>query len=155
VNELQVAFDTPVGPVSMDKVFRLEESLLANFEQPELPLRHHFAKGVYARELFIPKGMVIVGKIHKHSTLNILSKGDISVTTDEGVVRVQAPFTVVGPPGTKRVGYAHEDSIWTTIHGTDETDLEVIETLFIAKDFDEYRLFCEQLKQIEETTCLG
>jgi ABC-type hemin transport system ATPase subunit len=29
-------------------------------------LKHHFADGIYAREMHIPKGHVIVGKIHRH-----------------------------------------------------------------------------------------
>jgi hypothetical protein len=127
------------------KVFALEEKML-QMEQVELPVTHHFSPGVYARELFIPKGTVLTGKIHKYAQLNIMSKGDISVLTEDGIKRVQAPFTIVSPAGTKRIAYAHEDTIWTTIHGTDETDLEKLEAHFIAKDDSEYLAFCEQLQ---------
>ena len=114
-----------------------EEIMLANPDRIELPVKHHFSKSVYAREIFIPKGFFLVGKIHKHENLNILSKGDISVFSVDGCVRVQAPFTIVSTPGVKRLAYAHEDCVWTTIHGTDETDVDKIEEQFIAKDYDE------------------
>lgn len=127
-----------------DKVFALEE-MMKEMPQLDIPVRHFFSLGVYAREIQIPKGAVITGKIHKFSQLNILSKGDMSVMTEDGVKRVQAPFTIVSPPGTKRVAYAHEDCVWTTIHGTEETDLDKIEQRFIAQDETEYLDFCKRL----------
>jgi hypothetical protein len=127
------------------------EMLMREFPQRDIPTKHYFSQGVYAREITIPKDTILTGKIHKYSQLNILSKGDISVLTEEGIKRVQAPFTIVSPPGTKRVAYAHEETIWTTIHGTDLTDLERIEEHFIAKDDAAYLEFCEKLR----IPCLG
>lgn len=103
----------------------------------EIPLKHHFSKDVYAREIFIPKGTFLVGKIHKFENLNILSSGELSIISIEGCARVKAPFTVVSPAGVKRLAYAHEDSVWTTIHGTNEKDVEKIEDQFIAKSYEE------------------
>ena len=130
------------------KVFELESVMKRDLELVDLPVKHYFSQGVYARELFIPKGIVLTGKIHKYSQLNIMSQGEMSVLTEDGIKRVKAPFTIVSPPGTKRVAYAHEDTIWTTIHGTDETDLEKIEAHFIAQNEAEYVTFCKAL-QIE------
>jgi len=114
--------------------------------QIDLPVTHHFSKGVYARELFIPKDTVLTGKIHKHTNLNIISQGDMSVLTEDGIKRVKAPFTIVSPAGTKRIAYAHEDTIWTTIHGTEEIDLEKIEHEFVVETDAEYLSFVETLK---------
>lgn len=130
-----------------DKVAHLESVMRAG-PTIEIETKHHFSKGVYAREIFIPKGTVLVGKIHKHENLNIISQGDISVLTEHGIERLKAPFTLVSPAGTKRVGYAHEDTVWLSIHGTDETDVDKIELEFIAQDEDEYIEFCKSL-QIE------
>lgn len=101
----------------------------------DCPLKHHFSKDVYARELFIPKGTLAIGKIHKHQNLNIMSKGELSILSVDGCFRVKAPYTIVSDPGVKRLVYAHEDTVWTTIHGTSETDLEKIEETFIAKTY--------------------
>ena len=122
------------------------EAEMLKHEQLELPVKHHFAPNVYARELFIPKGTLLTGKIHKYAQLNILSQGDISVLTDNGVKRVQTPFAVVSPAGTKRIAYAHEDCVWTTILGTDEKDPDKIEQQFTVKTEAEYLEFCEEIK---------
>lgn len=125
------------------------EGLMRKGQTIELPVVNYFSKGVYAREMHIPKGTVVSGKIHKHFNLNIMSKGELSVLTENGVVRVKAPYTLVSPPGTKRIAYAHEDTIWTTIHGTDETDVDKIEAEFVAQDEAEYIAFVEAAKLTE------
>lgn len=104
--------------------------------QVDIPLVHRFSNGLYAREIFIPKGTILVGKIHRYESLNIVSMGDITVLTEDGAKRVQAPYTVVSPPGTKRVGFANEDTVWTTIHATDETDLGKLEDDLILNEYD-------------------
>lgn len=124
-----------------DKVFEFEALLK---QQPQLDLKvvHHFSKDVYARELHIPTNTILVGEIHKFQNLNILSKGKMQVSTEDGIVEVEAPFTVVSPAGTKRIARALTDCVWTTIHGTDETDIDVIENHFIAKSEQEWLEFC-------------
>lgn len=101
------------------------------------PLKHSFADGVYVREIFIPKGTLIVGKIHKHSHPNFLMKGKVSVLTEEGVKHLEAPLSMVSPSGTKRVVYAHEDTVWITTHVTKKKNLEKIEKEIIAKNYGE------------------
>ncbi len=98
---------------------------------------HHFAPGVYARELFIPKGVVLTGKIHKTEHINIVSQGKIAVATEDGQKIIEAPCIFVSKPGTKRAGYALEDTTWITIHVTEETDLMKIEQQVIATDHGE------------------
>lgn len=136
--------------VTRAKVHAIEDAIRRELKLIDLPVKHYFSKGVYGRELFIPKGTVLTGKIHKYSQLNIMSKGELSVLTEDGIKRVKAPFTVVSPAGTKRVAYAHEDTIWTTIHGTEETDLEKIEEHFIAQSEVEYLDFCRSLIEKKE-----
>lgn len=136
-----------------DKVNALETAILT-LPQVEMPLTHHFAPGIYAREMFVPKGGVLTGRVHKFTHLSIMSKGDLSVVTEDGVIRVQAPFTLVAPAGTKRAMYAHEDTVWTVILPTTETDVDKIEELFTAGSDEEYLAFCEALK-LEEVKCLS
>lgn len=143
---LIAAFKSQAASLSMrEKILAIEE-MMRSMPQVDFKVKHHFSDGVYARELFIPKGTLLTGKIHKYTNLNIMSQGDISVLTDDGIKRVQAPFTIVSPPGTKRIAYAHEDTVWTTIHGTGETDLDVIEEIFIAQDEFEYLAFCKAIE---------
>lgn len=126
-----------------DKVLALEDLMR---QQPQLDLKvvDYFSHGVYARELHIPAGTMLTGEIHKFENLNILSKGDISVLTERGMMRVEAPFTIISPPGTKRIAYSHTDCIWTTIHGTFEKDVNKIKQYFVASSEEEYLEYCGQ-----------
>ena len=105
-----------------------------------VPVKHTFAPGLYAREMFIPKGLLIIGKLHKHAHMNTLSKGTVVVLTEAGVQRIAAPYTFVSEVGARRVVYAMEDTIWTTYHVTDKTDLAEVEAEVIAKDYGELEL---------------
>ncbi len=144
--------DLTVPALLRAKVYKAEEIML-KLPQVEMPVIHHFAEGVYARELHIPKDTILTGKIHKYSQLNILSKGEISVMTETGIKRVKAPFAIVSPPGTKRIAYAHEDCVWTTVHGTYEKDVDKIEEHFIAQNEAEYLEFRSLL--LEKKSWLG
>lgn len=138
-------------PAMREKLAGLERAIVECLPQVELKVVHHFSAGLYARELHIPKGTVLTGHIHKTQNLNIMSKGELTVLTEGGPVRVKAPFTIVSPPGTKRAAYAHEDTVWTTIHPTELTDVDEIEKAFIVKTFDEYQLFVEKNLSIERS----
>jgi hypothetical protein len=128
---------TPNATTVREKLAALEAEMKKH-PSVEIKTTHHFAKGVYAREIFIPKGTLLTGKIHKTEHLNIVSQGDISVLTEHGPKRVKAPFTMVSQAGIKRAGYAHEDTVWTTIHANveNEKDLEKLEAVLIAPDYD-------------------
>lgn len=109
--------------------------------QVELRVVHHFSHGVCARELHIPAGTDLTGAIHKFSNLNILSKGEMLVTTEKGIEHVKAPFTIVSPPGTKRAARTITDCIWTTVFGTNETDPEKVVDHFTTNSEQEYLAF--------------
>lgn len=121
------------------------EDLARTQEQVPIETKHYFSKDVYAREVFIPKGLILTGHIHKYTNLNIVSKGKIRVLIDDKLVTFEAPATIVSPPGTKRIVHALEDTVWTTIHGTNETDIDIIEQTFIAHTEAEYLEFERQL----------
>lgn len=139
VNPIEVvagAVDKHDATALRGNVVRLEAEML-KMPQASIETTHHFATGIYAREIFIPKGTLLTGKIHKTDHLNILSKGEITVLTDGGMKRLKAPCTFVATAGTKRAGYAHEDSVWTTIHASLETKLDKLEAELISPTFDE------------------
>lgn len=120
------------------------ENYLIDCVQAEMPLRHFFAKGLYARELTIPKNCVLTGAIHKHQHINIVVKGDISVVTEEGVKRIQAPYVMVSEPGTKRAGFAHEETVWITVHACEATDVPAAEIELVTNSHQEYERFLEE-----------
>lgn len=107
----------------------------------ELPVKHSFSPGIYARELTIPEGTLIVGKIHKHRHHNFLVQGSIIVLTEEnGVELLQAPLTIVSKPGTQKIGYAITDTIWINVHeNKDNTeDIDLIESRTVTTNKEKY-----------------
>lgn len=133
-----------------NQIMALEESMKTiphlTAEDLNANCTHVFAPGAVARTMTIPAGMMIVGKIHKHAHLNILSKGTVMVHTEsEGLRTLEGPLTMCSAAGTKRALIALTDAVWTTIHLTNETDLDKIEEEVIAPSFEAYEAF----KQIE------
>jgi len=147
-----VTFSLPTAvrvPTCLDhaRVFALEAAIARELAPVEMPVQHHFSHGVYGRELSIPAGTVLTGKIHKFDSLNVLLEGELLVLTDQGVKHVKAGHLEVSPPGTKRAAYALTDTRWLTVHGTHETDVDQIEAKFIAQTEQEFLTFCDnQLK---------
>lgn len=123
-----------------DKTF-MTEAWMKQRPQIELPVNHYFSHGVYARELIIPANVILVGEIHKFENLNILSKGSMLVSGSSGIMRVDAPFTVVSEAGTKRIAHTLSECIWTTIHGTDLKNVDEIKNYFIAATEEEWLEF--------------
>lgn len=115
----------------------------------KFPLTHRFTDGAYSREMLIKQGMLIIGKIHKHAHFNFIMTGKVAVLTEDGPMVITAPYQFASTAGTKRVVLALEDTLWTTVHVTNETDLEKIEEHVIAPDYEALALFQEQQKRIE------
>lgn len=107
------------------------------------PLKHSFSDGIYVREIFIPAGTILVGKIHKHEHPNFLMSGTVDVVTEYGSERIEAPKSMISKSGTKRVVHAITDTVWITVHvNKDNTrDLNKLEEKIIAKSYDEYDKF--------------
>lgn len=111
--------------MTRESILALEREI-QKLPQADCPVRHYFAPGMYAREMTVPAGVVVTGAVHRHEHLCTVSKGRIAVSTDEGIREISAPCTIVSKAGTKRVGYAIEETVWTTYHATTETDLDKI-----------------------------
>jgi|SRR5690606_32648477 len=127
------------------KIFAAENAMQNLKEaQIELKVNHYFAHGFYIRELLIPKGVILVGKIHKYKQFHVITKGDISFNDGDKIKRFKAPSNIISDAGSKRIAFAHEDTTWLMPHRTDETDLVKIENYFIAHSENEYLEFCEQ-----------
>jgi hypothetical protein len=127
----------PKGP-TREQIERLEVEL-AQMPQCEIVPVHYFADGLYAREITIPANTCLTGRVHKQEHINVVSKGEITVWTEHGMKRLVAPFTFISQPGTKRAGYTHAETVWTTFHAnpTNEENVEKVEEL-ISEAPNEY-----------------
>lgn len=116
------------------------EDVIKAFPQVDLPLGHYHIPGVYVRAMMIPEGTVLTGKIHNHECISIVAKGSITVQADDGPTRLDAGWIGVSKAGIKRAGYAHEDTIFITIHRTDQTEIEAIEDELVSETYEEFKM---------------
>jgi hypothetical protein len=133
-----------------DKIAYLVREL-GHSEQVECPLKHAFAPGVYLREIFMPAGTVVIGKIHKTEHFNLIDKGSCILFHPDGRhEKLTAPMTFVSKAGVQKVLFILEDTTWRTIHPTPERDLQKLETELI--EAADYPCFdrTEERKAIEE-----
>lgn len=109
---------------------------VATLPQLDCPVKHNFAPGVYMREITMPEGAVVIGKTHRTSHLNIISKGECLVAINGIVTHIKAPYTFVSDENIKKVVFMISEVVWSTVHPTDETDLDKIEALVIDEEAD-------------------
>ena len=107
------------------KVERLGAAMVG-IDPVDCPITHHFAPGIYAREMVVPAGTILVGAVHKTKHLSILSKGRAVVATADGIKQMSAPCTLIADAGAKRSITAIDDCVWTTIHATTTTDIDAL-----------------------------
>jgi hypothetical protein len=124
----------PAAPTRA-QIEALETALLgleAQGQGVEIGTWHHFADGLVARTILIPAGVCLTGAAHKAEHLNIAC-GDITVWTEAGMKRLTGYHVLPSLPGAKRVGLAHADTWWTTVHTNpdNERDLAKLEDALV------------------------
>ena len=91
-----------------------EKPVVTDSEQ--VPIEHFFMDGVYIRKMTMYKHSAVIGAIHKHLHMCFLLTGHLTVSSEEGVIEHKAPCHIIATPGTQRVLYANEDSVWYNTH---------------------------------------
>ncbi len=129
-----------------NKILNFENVLLSLEESQKIQLHitHFHANGIYAREMKMPKGIVLTGAIHKYDHICVLNIGKICVVDEfEGSRILEAPCTFVSKAGVKRAFEALEDSVFTTFHKCIETEESKIWDALVSKNYEEYAKFME------------
>lgn len=139
-----------------EKILKLEDYLVTNADGKNIegtgdevlhsenfPLKHTFVDGVYVREMKFKKDSAVVGAIHKHLHVWFLLYGHLFIATEGSQEEYIAPCYVVAEPGSKRVIYAAEDSLFVNIHANPKniTDIEELEEQLVSltyKDYEQY-----------------
>ena len=156
--ENEIKLNTEAGLVNqefIDKITQLEK-LMLECDDPAIekfedgtseifPLTHSFSEGIYVREMFLPAGSFMIGKIHKFDHTIFLLKGKILVATEEGTVCLTAPCYIQSPAGAKRAGYVLEDTLWVNVHANPSNthDIKTLEDSYVCasySDYNEYKL---------------
>lgn len=122
---------------------------LLKLPQVECPVVHRFAPGVYLREIHMPAGTMVIGHKHKTEHLNIILQGRCRVIIDGAVVEIEAPHTFISQAGAQKVLNVLEDTIWQTVHPTDETDVQTLESMLVEPS--ESKLTHEERKALTQS----
>ena len=107
-----------------------KNSILHHTKEMEevFPLKHTIKDGLYTRELFMPKGMIVVSFIHKQNHPSFFMKGKMSIITDKEEVKdLEAPMVIQTEIGTQRIAYTHTDCVWVCVLKTDAKTVEEAE----------------------------
>jgi len=114
-------------------------------------LYHHFSDGIYTREIHIPAGHIVCGKIHKKQSTVQLLKGSLIVADETGSKTLNAPCQFVSDGGLQRVAFTFDDVVWIDIHATDESTVDAAEKELFANDYSEleYYNMCKSIGYTE------
>ena len=156
-NELQKILDNTVAKSYKDKVKQIEDYFVSIADGEDVVVgdgneliypdmweyKHSFANGVYIREMKMKKGQLGFSAIHKHSYGFFLLSGVLASSKEEGVEEFIAPCYIISPQGAKRIVYAVEDCVITTVHAntTNTQDLKEIEKNNVVFSWEEYEKY--------------
>ena len=130
------------------KIMKLQDALMDFVDGENIvkgdtevfPLKHTFTDGIYIRQMSMKKDSAVIGKIHKNPHVWFLLSGCLSVASETSSKDYKAPCYVEAPAGSKRVIYAHEDSIWVNVYPnpSNTKDLKELENMIIVKNYEEF-----------------
>ena len=83
---------------------------------PDIPITNYFADGIYLRQMEMPADTVVVGAIHNHLHAWFLLTGRVLINNNGEIIEHIAPCFTISKPGSKRLIYALEDSIFVNVH---------------------------------------
>ena len=114
----------------------------------KFPLKHTFADGVYVRQMDMKADSLVVGAIHNHLHVWFLLTWHLAVSTEDAIEEFVAPCYVVASPGSKRVIYAMEDSIFVNIHKNPKNikNIDKLEKEIVSLTFEEYEKYINKNK---------
>ena len=137
----QAVINKAAGEITnLHKVEALEDAAVRDLELlDDLPFVNHFSEGLYCRELPIPAGVFLTGKVHKQDHLAMLIKGEIAIVNGDDTVHLKAPVIIPSKAGVKRAILAITDSIFITVHATTLTDVEEIEKAVVEEPREHIR----------------
>jgi hypothetical protein len=110
------------------------ESIARQLPQTRLPTQSFLLEGMYLRQCCIPAGTAFVGREHKKPHYFICAKGEAQITTETGISLIRAGMVLMVAPGMKRAGVTVEDTVFITVHLTEETELSAIEDDLVIFD---------------------
>ena len=161
-NELEKILDNTLAVSYKEKVKEIEdyfisiadgENIIGDGKEIIYPeklweYKHSFADGLYIREMRMKKGQLGFSAIHKHSYGFFLLSGVLASSKEDSVEEFIGPCYVISPQGAKRIVYAIEDCVITTVHAnpTNTEDLDELAKINIVFTWEEYNEYIKSKK---------
>tara|TARA_R110002167_G_scaffold22396_1_gene80278 strand:- start:8 stop:502 length:495 start_codon:yes stop_codon:yes gene_type:complete len=161
-NKLEKMFDGAIAVSYKEKVKEIEdyfisiadgENIIGDGKEIIYPeklweYKHSFADGLYIREMRMKKGQLGFSAIHKHSYGFFLLSGVLASSKEDSVEEFIGPCYVISPQGAKRIVYAIEDCVITTVHAnpTNTEDLDELAKINIVFTWEEYNEYIKSKK---------
>ena len=122
-------------------------------EQVDTPITHSIFGGIYTRAMFIPEGTLIIGKRHRNATCNMLMQGTISIYMgkDLPVRTLIGPCVFPSAPYSQKLGYAHTDVIFMTVHPTEEIDVNKMEEILTIPEEEYIEIYEIETNEITQS----
>lgn len=128
----------------------IRENLASN--EHETHLEQFFLDGIYIRKFYMPAHALVVSRVHALESFSIISKGVVSIATEDGHRVVSAGTHFFAPAGTKRALLTHEEVIWSTIHlnPDNERDEKILDARYTQPEVRD--LTPEEINELYEET---
>ena len=108
-------------------------------------LKHYFANGSYVREMIMPANALIVGRIHKRETINILLEGELTVIDEHGNKKdLKAPHVFIAPAGNQKAAYTKTPIRWLNCFACETTDPDEALELLTCETIEEYNQYIDK-----------
>jgi len=107
----------------------------------EIPITHKFADQLYIRQMDMKAGQIVVGAIHNHLHVWFLMTGRVLINNNGNKIEHIAPCYTVSKPGSRRVIYAVEDSIFINVHKnpTNTKDIKELEKEIVSMTPEQFK----------------
>ena len=161
-NELEKILDNTLAISYKEKVKEIEDYLISIADGENIigtgkeiiypeglwEYKHSFAEGIYIREMRMKKGQLGFSAIHKHSYGFFLLSGILASSKEDGVEEFIGPCYIISPQGAKRIVYAIEDCVITTVHAnpTNTEDLDELAKINVVFTWEEYNEYIKSKK---------
>jgi quercetin dioxygenase-like cupin family protein len=96
-------------------------------DQAGIEVIHHWATGLYSKEMRIPAGAMLGKHVHDFDHFSFLLSGSVSVSVDGEASVHTAPALLVIEAGKEHVIRALTDTVWHCTHATTETDPDKVD----------------------------
>ena len=119
-----------------EKINKFEE-VIKKFPQVEdqTELKHFFLDGLYLRQITIPAGVALTGRIHRYKTINMITRGKVAIYSEHDERIVCAPHIYVSEAGSKKACLTLEKTTIINAHMTNETNLSKLKLIFTMEDY--------------------